>query len=271
MSSRILDISFFRNTWEFLIVFLTAVVTVYLPLKFALGEVVTFFTWLEVALTLVFLADLIWLTIQYQNEEAATYHGTVPGRPFYLQPWFILNLLAAIPFVFFAPFGFWAFRLFKLARASKILENWRLLNLQFSNRLALLYLVIVIFIIIHWISCGWMVLHQATGQPTDDVSRYIDALYWSVTTITTVGYGDITPITRLEKIYAISAMLMGLGFYGFLIGNITRLLSKKDPAREHYLDNMEKLAVAVKYRSLPPGLQRRIHSFYSYKWRKRLG
>ena len=157
MSSRILDISFFRNTWEFLIVFLTAVVTVYLPLKFALGEVVTFFTWLEVALTLVFLADLIWLTVQYQNEEAATYHGTVPGRPFYLQPWFILNLLAAIPFVFFAPFGFWAFRLFKLARASKILENWRLLNLQFSNRLALLYLVIVIFIIIHWISCGWMV------------------------------------------------------------------------------------------------------------------
>ncbi|MCB0566242.1 MAG: cyclic nucleotide-binding domain-containing protein [Phaeodactylibacter sp.] len=271
MISKFVYKPFIRNTWDFIIVALTAILAIYLPLKLALGEQLTFYTGLEIALTLFFVIDLYWLLLQSRKDELAPYFAGNRNRPLCFQPWFILNLLAAIPFVCFASRFFGVFRLFKLARASKILESWRLKNLQFSNRLVLIYLIIAIIIIIHWISCGWMVIHRANERLADDVSRYIDALYWSVTTITTVGYGDITPITRIEKIYAIFAMLMGLGFYGFLIGNITRLLSKKDPAREHYLDNMEKLSVAVKYRSLPPSLQRRIHDYYSYKWRKRLG
>lgn len=260
---------FFGDAWDFLIVSITAVTSIYLPLKFALGEGVAFFVWVEIVLTLIFTADLARLTARFRNDGAAAAFGLSRARPFYLQPWFILNLLAALPFIFFAPLGFWAFRLLKLVRASQILESWRLRNLQFSSRLALIYLIIAIIIIIHWVTCGWMVIRQV--EEADDAGRYIDALYWSVTTITTVGYGDITPVTRFEKLYAIFAMLVGLGFFGFLIGNITRLLSKKDPAREHYLDNMEKLSVAVKYRTLPPSLQRRIHDYYSYKWRKRLG
>ncbi|MCB0593708.1 MAG: ion transporter, partial [Phaeodactylibacter sp.] len=262
---------FVRNAWEFIIVLITAVLAIYLPFKFAVGEQVAFYAGLEVTVTLIFLIDLAWLTFQFRNEGITHYFATARARPFYLQSWFAMNLLAAVPFIFFAPWGFWAFRLLKLVRASNILERWRLKNLQYSDRLTLLYLVIVLAIIIHWITCGWIVIHIVDQQPNDDVGRYIDALYWSVTTITTVGYGDITPVTRLERLYAIFAMLMGLGFFGFLIGNIARLLSKKDPAREHYLDNMEKLSVAVKYRSLPPGLQRRIHDYYAYKWRKRLG
>ena len=262
---------FVRNAWEFIIVLITAVLAIYLPFKFAVGEQVAFYAGLEVTVTLIFLIDLAWLTFQFRNEGITHYFATARARPFYLQSWFAMNLLAAVPFIFFAPWGFWAFRLLKLVRASNILERWRLKNLQYSDRLTLLYLVIVLAIIIHWITCGWIVIHIVDQQPNDDVGRYIDALYWSVTTITTVGYGDITPVTRLERLYAIFAMLMGLGFFCFLIGNIARLLSKKDPAREHYLDNMEKLSVAVKYRSLPPGLQRRIHDYYAYKWRKRLG
>lgn len=271
MRSKIPHEFFFRNAWDFIIVSLTGILAIYLPLKFALGEQLAFYAGLEAALTAIFLADLLRITLQFRNGSMPGHSGANYSGPFYLQPWFVINLLAAVPFAFFAPYGFEAFRLLKLARASKIMESWRLRKLQFSNRLALFYLIIAIIIITHWTTCGWMVIRQAGERPADGFSRYIDALYWSVTTITTVGYGDITPVTRFEKIYAIFAMLMGLGFYGFLIGNITRLLSKKDPAREHYLDNMEKLSVAVKYRSLPPSLQRRIHDYYSYKWRKRLG
>ena len=74
-----------------------------------------------------------------------------------------------------------------------------------------------------------MVIRQVNEQaPLCHVSRYIDALYWSVTHHYHCGIRDITPITPTEKIYAILAMLMGLGFYGFLIGNITSFF-KKDP------------------------------------------
>ena len=44
--------------------------------------------------------------------------------------------------------------------------------------------------------------------------QYLTAFYWAVTTLTTIGYGDIVPITKSEKIYCIFVMLLGGGFYG---------------------------------------------------------
>lgn len=57
-----------------------------------------------------------------------------------------------------------------------------------------------------------------------------DALWWSIVTCTTVGYGDISPATTLGRIIAIVLMIFGIGLLGMLTGTITTYftISKKE-------------------------------------------
>jgi len=123
----------------------------------------------------------------------------------------------------------------------------------------------------HWIACGWMVLGGVDHQTLNSADKYSYAIYWAITTLTTVGYGDITPDTQLQRYYAIMVMIVGVGSYGYIIGNISSLLANMDVARASYRKKMEEVSAFLNYRSVPSELKTQVHEYYEHIWESRLG
>jgi hypothetical protein len=54
------------------------------------------------------------------------------------------------------------------------------------------------------------------------------SIYWALQTLTTVGYGDITPKSAIEKVAGLIWMIIGVGFYSFTIGNLASIFNSID-------------------------------------------
>jgi voltage-gated potassium channel Kch len=57
--------------------------------------------------------------------------------------------------------------------------------------------------------------------------------------ITTVGYGDIVPHSDEERIVAMVALLVGTGFYSYVIGSISSIVASTDSTQRTYLEKMD--------------------------------
>lgn len=63
---------------------------------------------------------------------------------------------------------------------------------------------------------------QARSIPGPRV--YLAAAYWSLTTVVTIGFGDVTPSTDAERAVMLVVELAGVVFFGILLGSVTSLL-----------------------------------------------
>ena len=122
----------------------------------------------------------------------------------------------------------------------------------------------------HWIACGWMAMGMMDSNlaPMDN---YVRALYWCITTLTTIGYGDITPETNLQMLYTMLVQLIGAAAYGYIIGNLASLLTNVDVARAQHEEKMEQIHAFMRYRNIPMHLKERVNDYFDYLWSQRRG
>jgi hypothetical protein len=82
-------------------------------------------------------------------------------------------------------------------------------------------------------SKGTQCVHASAGATcvVTRACRYLMALYWSFTTIITLGYGDIYPVQTAEAGVCILNMIIGAAVFSFLVGNVASVLAAADSSR----------------------------------------
>lgn len=72
-----------------------------------------------------------------------------------------------------------------------------------------------------------VVAEQGSGGP---ITTFADAVWWALTTITTVGYGDTYPVTALGRGVAVFLMIAGIALFGLLTANVAAFFVEEDAA-----------------------------------------
>jgi voltage-gated potassium channel len=127
--------------------------------------------------------------------------------------WGWIDILSSIPALPFLRFG----RLFRLIRLFRILRAFRsvkvLTQFVFRNRaqgtftaVAAITLLVVIFSSIS--------ILMVEKDPTSNIKTAEDAIWWSLVTVTTVGYGDKYPVTTEGRLIGVLLMFVGVGIFG---------------------------------------------------------
>ena len=208
-------------------IMLIAIVVSIIPLVLMKSDSTT--STIEAATVSVFIFDYVarWL-ISGNNDKGLRSYLLYP-----LKPMAIVDLLSILPA--FNVLG----SVFKIARITRIFKLIKIIRvikvLHYSERIALFFRVIikekdillgVLLLAMIYIFITALIMFNVephinpyTGLPT--FNSFFDALYWATVTLTTVGYGDLCPVTDVGRLISMLSALLGVAIIALPSGVIT--------------------------------------------------
>lgn len=159
--------------------------------------------------------------------EDPQYSHPVKGRLKYVVSFFsLVDLLAIFPFYLPFIYGdfrfaravrlFRLFRILKLARYSFALSNVKGVLLKKREELLCTFLLLVLLLLF---ASSLMYYVEKDAQP-DAFSSIPMAMWWGVATLTTVGYGDVYPVTTIGRVLGAIIAILGIGLFALPAGLI---------------------------------------------------
>lgn len=279
-----------RLGWDFMILVLLVYTAMWVPIRvgfdYSPGGLPRI---LEVTVDLLFLTDVVvnFLTA-YEGENGHLSLSLSDIAKRYVKQWFLIDVVSSIPLDLFVSNEDEGisnitsiFKLLKILRVFRALRVFaRLeeeLNLQGRRPMKMIKISIGVVFIMHLFACGWAFMaRQGTDYHVDSwvaqaglinrelVDEYFFSLYWAVTTLTTVGYGDISPVNNSEVVFATFAMMIGGALYGYVVALFATLMQGLDPNERMYHERMESIMCYMRHRNFPQKLFKQVTNYYTH-------
>jgi len=231
------------------------------------------------------------------------------AKRYIMSGWFFVDFVATFPFQYIDDQNAAVTRLFRLFRLPKLIT---LLDLSRFNRLLksffessnrkdrivaqyiLMYsykifrLIVIAIIITYFVGCFWYLMSHQLNDPDDpntfiksfgldaegrtDYDRLVISCYFALTTLSTVGYGDYYPVSKIEMIFGMLVMLCGVAFFSYIMGSFIEIISNYDKKmgavdKGAELHNwMTLLTRFTNNKPLPKSLINQVDNHFAYYW-----
>ncbi|CAH8664943.1 unnamed protein product [Schistosoma margrebowiei] len=231
-----------------------------------------------------------------RNDELISHPGQIAIH--YFKGWFLIDVVAAIPFdllLFGAETDEMAtlIGLLKTARLLRLVRVVRKLDRYSEYGAAVLLLLMATFVLIaHWLACIWYAignverqqfnvrigwldqLAEQIKQPFGNrstlgpsiKSKYITALYFTFSSLTSVGFGNVSPNTNSEKIFSVCVMLVGSLMYAGIFGHVSAIIQRLYSGTARYHAQMVRVKEFIRFHQIPNPLKRRLEEFFQHAW-----
>uniref|UniRef100_A0AAQ6AQ91 Cyclic nucleotide-binding domain-containing protein n=1 Tax=Amphiprion ocellaris TaxID=80972 RepID=A0AAQ6AQ91_AMPOC len=260
----------------------------------------------DLVVDIMFIVDILInfrTTYVNHNDEVVSHPGRIAQH--YFKGWFLIDIVAAIPFdllIFRSgseePQTTTLIGLLKTARLLRLVRVARKLDRYSEYGAAVLFLLMCTFALIaHWLACIWYAIgnvertssariggmkigwldnladqigkHYNDSDATSGPSikdKYVTALYFTFSSLTSVGFGNVSPNTNPEKIFSICVMLIGSLMYASIFGNVSAIIQRLYSGTARYHTQMLRVKEFIRFHQIPGGLRQRLEEYFQHAW-----
>ncbi|XP_065145102.1 voltage-gated delayed rectifier potassium channel KCNH8 [Paramisgurnus dabryanus] len=306
----LLHFSTFKAGWDWLILLATFYVAVTVPYNvcfigdhdFTRSTTVT-----DIAVEILFIIDIVFsFRTTYVSKSGQVIFDARQICIHYMTTWFIIDLVAALPFDLLYAFRVSVVSVVHLLKTVRLLRLLRLLQKmdRYSQHstVVLTLLMSMFALLAHWMACIWYIigkkevegnadswdigwLHELgkrlespyegmSASPVNGTassgpslrSIYIAALYFTLSSLTSVGFGNVSANTDAEKIFSICTMLIGALMHALVFGNVTAIIQRMYSRWSSYHTRTKDLKDFIRVHHLPQSLKQRMLEYFQTTW-----
>ncbi|XP_024874405.1 potassium voltage-gated channel subfamily H member 8 isoform X3 [Temnothorax curvispinosus] len=289
----------FKSCWDWLILIATFYVAIIVPYNASFINIDRPTMVSDVVVEVLFIIDIVLnFRTTYVSRKGEVVSNSRSIAVNYVKGWFFVDLVAALPFDFLYASDVYsgedsAHSNIHLVKLTRLLRLARLLQKmdRYSQYSAVILTMLMLFFILvaHWLACIWYVIAEKERLRNDKdwdlgwihtlaerlkisvenvthTESYITALYFTCSSLTSVGFGNVSANTFSEKFFSICTMLIGALMHAVVFGNVTAIIQRMYSRRSQYQTKLRDLKDFLILHQIPDELKQRMQDYFQTMW-----
>ncbi|XP_017078614.1 potassium voltage-gated channel subfamily H member 8 [Drosophila eugracilis] len=285
----------FKGIWDWVILVATFYVALMVPYNAAFAKADRQTKVSDVIVEALFIVDILLnFRTTFVSRKGEVVSNSKQIAINYFRGWFALDLLAALPFDHLYASDLYDgeeshIHLVKLTRLLRLARLLQKIDRYSQHTAMILTLLMFSFTLAaHWLACIWYVIavkeyewfpesnigwlqllaerKNASVAILTAAETYSTALYFTFTSLTSVGFGNVSANTTAEKVFTIIMMLIGALMHAVVFGNVTAIIQRMYSRRSLYESKWRDLKDFVALHNMPKELKQRIEDYFQTSW-----